>query len=133
MKLKFGWMAALALAAGVAVAAEEPILNVYNWNDYIAADTVPAFEKASGIEVRYDLYDSNATLQGKLLTGGSGYDVVYPSVEYAGKQIQAGIFQPLDKSRLPNLVHIDPLTRAIATSCPTCGSPPGSRSTSTRS
>ena len=62
MKLKFGWMAALALAAGVAVAAEEPILNVYNWNDYIAADTVPAFEKASGIEVRYDLYDSNATL-----------------------------------------------------------------------
>ena len=119
MKLKFGWMAALALAAGVAVAAEEPILNVYNWNDYIAADTVPAFEKASGIEVRYDLYDSNATLQGKLLTGGSGYDVVYPSVEYAGKQIQAGIFQPLDKSRLPNLVHIDPLIlEAVAVADP---------------
>ncbi len=119
MKLKFGWMAALALAAGVAMAAEEPILNVYNWKDYIAADTVPAFEKASGIEVRYDLYDSNATLQGKLLTGGSGYDVVYPSVEYAGKQIQAGIFQPLDKSRLPNLVHIDPLIlEAVAVADP---------------
>ena len=55
MTLKFGWMAVLALAAGAAVAAEEPILNVYNWNDYIAADTIPAFEKASGIEVRYDL------------------------------------------------------------------------------
>ncbi|TMW80048.1 hypothetical protein FG147_00150, partial [Thauera sp. UPWRP] len=119
MTLKFGWMAVLALAAGAAVAAEEPILNVYNWNDYIAADTIPAFEKASGIEVRYDLYDSNATLQGKLLTGGSGYDVVYPSVEYAGKQIQAGIFQPLDKSRLPNLVHIDPLIlEAVAVADP---------------
>lgn len=111
MKLHRTWMALLVLVAGVAVG-EEPVVNVYNWNDYIAADTVPAFEKASGLKVRYDLYDSNATLQGKLLTGGSGYDVVYPSVEYAGKQIQAGIFQPLDKSRLPNLVHIDPLVLA---------------------
>ena len=54
MKLRFGWMAALALAAGVAVADEEPVLNVYNWNDYIAADTIPAFEKASGLAVRYE-------------------------------------------------------------------------------
>lgn len=61
----------------------------------------------------------HATLQGKLLTGGSGYDVVYPSVEYAGKQIQAGIFQPLDKSHLPNLVHIDPLIlEAVAVADP---------------
>jgi len=95
-----------ALAAGVA---EEARLNVYNWNDYIAHDTVANFQKATGIAVRYDLYDSNATLQGKLLTGKSGYDVVYPSVEYAGKQIQAGIFRPLDKAALPNLKYIDPL------------------------
>ncbi|MBI5719617.1 MAG: polyamine ABC transporter substrate-binding protein [Burkholderiales bacterium] len=98
-------MAALTLAA----AAEEPRLNVYNWNDYIARDTIANFQKATGITVRYDLYDSNATLQGKLLTGKSGYDVVYPSVEYAGKQIQAGIFQPLDRSALPNWSNLDPL------------------------
>ncbi|NMF91361.1 extracellular solute-binding protein [Aromatoleum petrolei] len=84
-------------------------LSVYNWNDYIARDTIPAFEKATVIAVKYDLYDSNATLQGKLLTGASGYDVVYPSVEYAGRQIQAGIFQPLDKGRLPNLANLDPV------------------------
>jgi spermidine/putrescine-binding protein len=101
-------LAFAALLSLAAVAAEQPRLNVYNWNDYIARDTVANFERATGIAVRYDLYDSNATLQGKLLTGRSGYDVVYPSVEYAGRQIQAGIFQPLDKSRLPNLKHLDP-------------------------
>jgi len=96
-------------AALAALAPEEPRLNIYNWNDYIARDTIANFQKATGIAVRYDLYDSNATLQGKLLTGKSGYDVVYPSVEYAGKQIQAGIFQPLDKGALPNWAHLDPL------------------------
>ncbi|AYH41946.1 polyamine ABC transporter substrate-binding protein [Azoarcus sp. DN11] len=101
----FGW-AVIASGAG---AADERALNVYNWNDYIARDTIPAFEKATGIAVKYDLYDSNATLQGKLLAGSSGYDVVYPSVEYAGRQIQAGIFQPLDKARLPNYSNLDPL------------------------
>jgi spermidine/putrescine-binding protein len=90
-------------------AADNSSLNVYNWNDYIAHDTISSFEKASGIRVRYDLYDSNATLQAKLLTGSSGYDVVYPSVEYAGRQIQAGIFRPLDKAKLPNLHNIDPI------------------------
>jgi spermidine/putrescine-binding protein len=99
----------LGLVAFAAGAAEEPTLNVYNWNDYIARQTIPSFEKATGIAVKYDVYDSNATLQAKLLTGQSGYDVVYPSVEYAGKQIQAGIFQPLDKARLPNLKNLDPL------------------------
>lgn len=100
---------ALVLLLGSAGAAEEARLNVYNWNDYIARDTVAQFQKATGIAVRYDLYDSNATLQGKLLTGQSGYDVVYPSIEYAGKQVQAGIFQPLDRSKLPNWKHLDPL------------------------
>lgn len=110
-----GFLAALLGLLGSAVfasgagAADANALNVYNWNDYIARDTIPAFEKATGIAVKYDLYDSNATLQGKLLTGSSGYDVVYPSVEYAGRQIQAGIFQPLDKARLPNLANLDPV------------------------
>ncbi len=107
------------LLSSPAIRAEAPQLNVYNWNDYIARDTIPAFQKATGIAVKYDLYDSNATLQGKLLTGQSGYDVVYPSVEYAGKQIQAGIFQPLDKTRLPNLRNLDPLIlKAIETADP---------------
>ena len=110
------WWPALAALGALAVpgpcgaaATEEPWLNVYNWNDYIARDTVAQFQQATGIRVRYDLYDSNATLQGKLLTGRSGYDVVYPSVEYAGRQVQAGIFQPLDRARLPNWKHLDPL------------------------
>lgn len=113
-------LVAVALAAGVmAHAAEEKKLNVYNWNDYIAKDTIANFEKATGNKVKYDLYDSNATLQAKLLTGKSGYDVVYPSLEYAGKQIQAGIFQPLDKSKLPNLKNIDPLIlKAMETADP---------------
>lgn len=98
---------------------EEARLNVYNWNDYIARDTVADFQKATGIAVRYDLYDSNATLQGKLLTGRSGYDVVYPSVEYAGRQIQAGIFQALDRTKLANLKNIDPLIlKAVAVADP---------------
>jgi spermidine/putrescine-binding protein len=101
------WVAAALVGNALAFAAEEARLNVYNWNDYIARDTIGNFQKATGIAVRYDLYDSNATLQGKLLTGKSGYDVVYPSVEYAGKQIQAGIFQPLDKRALPNLANLD--------------------------
>lgn len=99
---------AVLIGSFAVAAAEEARLNVYNWNDYIARDTVADFQKATGIAVRYDLYDSNATLQGRLLTGRSGYDVVYPSIEYAGKQIQAGIFQPLNKAKLANLKNIDP-------------------------
>lgn len=116
----------LAVWCGLLVAltavAEAPQLNVYNWNDYIAHDTVASFQRRTGFAVHYDLYDSNATLQGKLLTGNSGYDVVYPSVEYAGKQIQAGIFQPLDKTQLPGLQHLDALIlQAVA------GADPGNR------
>ncbi|MCZ2293037.1 MAG: polyamine ABC transporter substrate-binding protein [Burkholderiales bacterium] len=106
---KMAVLATLLGAFTLAWAQEEPRVNVYNWNDYIARDTIANFEKASGLKVRYDLYESNAMLQGKLLTGKSGYDVAYPSVEYAGRQIQAGIFQPLDKSALPNLKNIDPI------------------------
>lgn len=113
------WFGAVAAGLAVSAAAEEPRLNVYIWNDYVAHDTVQQFERSTGIAVRLDLYDSNATLQGKLLTGHSGYDVVYPSLEYAGKQIQAGIFQPLAKSALPNLKHIDPaMWQALAVADP---------------
>ncbi|MGQ5521861.1 extracellular solute-binding protein [Chitinimonas sp. PSY-7] len=83
-------------------------VNVYNYNDYIAPDTIANFEKASGLKVKYDLFDSVETLQSKLLTGKSGYDVVYPSADYAGKWIQASIFQPIDKTKLPNLANLNP-------------------------
>ena len=75
--------------AGDVAAVPEKVLNVYNWSDYIAKDTIPNFEKQDGIHVKYDNYDSDDTLQAKLLTGNSGYDVVAPTSNYAGKQIAA--------------------------------------------
>lgn len=83
-------------------------LNVYNWNDYIADDTIANFEKANGVKVKYDMYDSNEVLQAKLLTGKSGYDVVYPSADFAGNHIKAGVYLKLDKSKLPNLANLNP-------------------------
>lgn len=97
----------LALAASSAFAAEEKVLNVYNWNDYVAKDTVANFEKETGIKVKYDVYDSNETLQAKLLTGKSGYDIVVPSLEFAGKQIQTGVHKKLDKKQLSNYANLD--------------------------
>ena len=99
--------ACIATVAGAA-GQEEPVLNVYNWNDYIAKDTIARFEKETGIKVRYDLYDSNETLQAKLLTGKAGYDIVVPSLEFAGKQIQAGVHQKLDKAKLHNWGNLNP-------------------------
>ncbi|GHH48731.1 polyamine ABC transporter substrate-binding protein [[Pseudomonas] boreopolis] len=87
---------------------EAKVLNVYNWSDYIATDTVPNFEKASGVKVAYDVFDSNEVLEAKLLAGGSGYDVVVPSLSFLGRQIQAGVFQPLDRSKIPNWNNLDP-------------------------
>lgn len=87
---------------------EEPILNVYNWADYIGTDTIANFEKETGIKVRYDLFDSNEVLEAKLLAGNSGYDVVVPSANFVARQIKAGIFRTLDKNKLPNYKNLDP-------------------------
>jgi putrescine transport system substrate-binding protein len=76
---------------------------------YIARDTVPTFEKQTGIHVRYDNYDSNDTLQAKLLAGNSCYDIVVPTSNYMARQIQAGAYQKLDKSQLPNLKNLSPV------------------------
>src|ERR1700679_1212461 len=84
-------------------------LNVYNWSDYIGKDTIPGFEKQTGIHVKYDNYDSDDTLQAKLLAGSSGYDIVVPTSNYMAKQVQAGVYQKLDKSKLPNLANLDPV------------------------
>ncbi|PAJ85365.1 polyamine ABC transporter substrate-binding protein [Burkholderia ubonensis] len=108
--------------ASSGVSAEE--LNLYNWSDNIADDTVLSFEKQTGIHTRYDVYDSDETLQAKLLAGSSGYDVVVPSSAYAGKQIQAGVYQKLDKSKIPNLVNLDPVLMKIV-----AGADPGNQYT----
>jgi len=95
-------------AAAAAPAPEEKVLNVYNWSDYIAEDTIPNFEKETGIKVNYDVFDSNEVLETKLLAGKTGYDVVVPSASFLERQIKAGVFMKLDKSKLPNLKNMDP-------------------------
>ncbi|MEY2866662.1 MAG: hypothetical protein RIQ43_688 [Pseudomonadota bacterium] len=85
------------------------VLYVYNWNDYIAEDTVAGFSKETGIKVVYDLYDSNETLEAKLLSGASGYDLVFPSARpFAEKQVAAGVYANLDKAALTNLGNLEP-------------------------
>ena len=96
--------------SGVAFAqtAEPKVLNVYNWSDYIAEDTVRNFEKETGIKVRYDNYDNNEILQAKLVAGKTGYDIVVPSAHFAKTQIQAGLYQKLDRAQLTNWGNLDP-------------------------
>src|SRR5580658_8226162 len=106
-------------AAGNAPMDSEKVLNVYNWSDYIDPTIVPGFEKEYGIKVNYDVFDSNEVLETKLLAGRTGYDVVVPSASFLQRQIQAGVFQKLDKSLLPNLANLDPdITRRIEVNDP---------------
>jgi putrescine transport system substrate-binding protein len=94
-------------------------LHVYNWSDYIAEDTLKNFTEASGIKVVYDVFDSNEVLEAKLLAGSSGYDVVVPSNPFLAKQIKAGVFQKLDKSKLSNWENLDKnLLKALEPSDP---------------
>jgi putrescine transport system substrate-binding protein len=95
-------------AARVSASAQNRIVNVYNWSDYIEPTVIAAFTKETGIEVRYDTFDSNDTLETKLLTGRTGYDVVVPTGYFLERQIKAGVFQKLDKSKLPNLRNVWP-------------------------
>jgi putrescine transport system substrate-binding protein len=100
-------VAICALVAGSAAAAEEKILNLYNWSDYIAKDTITNFEKRTGIDVTYDVFDSNEVLEAKLLTGSTGYDIVVPSAPFLERQIKAGVFAKLDRSKLSNFGNLD--------------------------
>ena len=86
---------------------EEKILNIYNWSDYLAEDTIPNFEKETGIKVRYDVFDSNEILHAKLMAKNTGYDIVVPSSNWAKMQIDGGLHQKLDKSKIPNLKNLD--------------------------
>ncbi|WP_374586098.1 polyamine ABC transporter substrate-binding protein [Ideonella dechloratans] len=97
------------MAASAALAADEPkVLNIYNWSDYIAPDTLANFEKETGIKVHYDNYDNNEILHAKLVAGRTGYDIVVPSAHFAKQQIAAGLFQKLDRSQLSNWGNLDP-------------------------
>ena len=104
-------LAALAVAAAASVSAAPPepkVLNIYNWSDYIAEDTIANFEKETGIKVRYDNYDTNEILHAKLVAGHSGYDIVVPSAHFAKQQIEGGLFRKLDRAQLPNWKNLDP-------------------------
>ena len=107
-------LAALVAAAAIAAApcaraAEEKVLNVYNWSDYIADDTLAAFTARTGIKVNYDVYDSNEILDAKLLAGRSGYDLVFPTATpWFARQIKAGAYRKLDRSKIANWKRVDP-------------------------
>ena len=88
---------------------EDKVLNVYNWSDYVAEDTIRNFETATGIQVNYDVYSENETLEAKLTAGSSGYDVIFPSARpFAQRQVKAGLYATLDSAKLPNAAHLDP-------------------------
>ncbi|HEY4444152.1 MAG TPA: polyamine ABC transporter substrate-binding protein [Steroidobacteraceae bacterium] len=95
-------------AKASAVANGGKVLNLYIWSDYLAADTLSNFEKQTGIKVHVSYFDTNETLETKLLAGSSGYDVVVPTASYFERQIKAGVYLTLDKSKLPNLKNMDP-------------------------
>src|SRR5271168_3756667 len=100
---------------GASAAAGPKVLNLYIWSDYLAPNTLADFEKQTGIKVHVAYYDTNETLETKLLAGSSGYDVVVPTASYFERLIKAGAFMVLDKSKLPNLKNMDPQLMARVT------------------
>jgi putrescine transport system substrate-binding protein len=112
---KLAASAIVAVFAAVPSYAQERVVNVYNWSDYIDSSILEDFTKETGIKVVYDTFDSNETLETKLLAGGTGYDVVVPTVSFMQRQIAAGVYQKLDKSKLPNLSNMwDVIMKGVA-------------------
>lgn len=104
-------LASTAIAAFTLIGAanaQDRVVNVYNWSDYIDEDILTEFTEETGIKVVYDVFDSNEILETKLLAGATGYDIVVPTGTFLANQIRAGVFQPLDKAKLPNLSNMDP-------------------------
>ena len=104
--LRLSAATALIAAFVCAAQAQERVVNVYNWSDYIDDSIIADFTKETGIKVVYDVFDSNEILETKLLAGGSGYDIVVPTSNFLVRQIEAGVYQKLDKSKLPNLANM---------------------------
>jgi putrescine transport system substrate-binding protein len=94
-------------AATAPASTEEKVVNVYNWSDYIDPKTLEQFTAETGIKVNYDVFDSNEVLETKLLAGNTGYDVVVPSASFLERQIKAGVFRALDRSKIPNWDKLD--------------------------
>jgi putrescine transport system substrate-binding protein len=86
--------------------AGDKVVNLYDWSDYLEPSIIDAFTRETGIKVVYDVFDSNEILETKLLTGGSGYDVVVPSANFLARQVKAGVFRKLDRSKLPNIANM---------------------------
>ena len=122
---------ALLLAVAVSAQAEEKVLNLYSWADYVAPQTLQRFEQETGIKVRYDTFDSPEVLETKLLTGGSGYDVVVPSSSVLARGVAAGALQAIPHDSLKGYANLDPdllenlppSIPATAAACPTPGAP----------
>ena len=107
--------APVASAPAAPVNTEEKVLNIYNWPDYVPEGMIAAFEKESGIKVNYDTFETNEALQAKLVAGNTGYDIVVPGTVFAKGQIEGGLLQPLDKSKIKNLANLDPAIMATLT------------------
>ena len=101
------WLLAAAalVVLPLSAAAQDKVVNVYNWSDYVGEGVLDDFTKETGIKVVYDVYDSNEMLETKLLAGGSGYDIIVPTDRNLARMIQAGVVQKLDKSKIPNLAN----------------------------
>jgi putrescine transport system substrate-binding protein len=141
MKLKTMLLAVTSLSVlGGAALAQDRTVNVYNWSDYIDESILEDFTKETGINVVYDVFDSNEVLETKLLAGGTGYDVVVPTGTFLSRQIQAGVFDKLDKSKLSNIGTcglvskrgLPNTTRTTPILSTTCGAPPASATMSRR-
>ena len=104
--MKYGILSGVAATALIATSAFGEEVRVYNWSDYIDESLLQKFEDETGIDLIYDVFDSNEVLETKMLAGGSGYDVVVPSGTFLQRQISAGAFQKLDKSKLPNIANM---------------------------
>src|SRR5271156_710456 len=106
-------LAATVGGTAASVAAEEQRLYIYNWSDFIGPATIEKFEKLTGIKVTYDVYDAEETMEARLMAGSSGYDVVSASTDFFSREIKAGVYEELDKSKLPNWKNLDPRILAI--------------------
>ena len=99
---KLGLAVALAASVSTAVMAEEQVVNFYNWSDYISPEILENFTRDTGIKVNYDVYDSNEVLEAKLMSGGTGYDVVVPTGSFLQRQVHAGIYREFGPDKLTN-------------------------------
>ncbi len=111
--MRRGWLLAACVFLVHCAGAEEKKLFIYNWTDFIGPQTIQTFERSTGIKVTYDVYDAEETMEARLMAGSSGYDVVSASTDFFSREIKAGVYEPLDKSKLPNWKNLDPHVLAM--------------------